>query len=139
MKKLYCALLFFTSVLLFAQVDQIVEAFQESNNEVYTFIKDKSYDQIKKNNIATETYLANQSFETWLPAGWEIYNEGAGGWNQSNSDSYTGSSSVFSNGLPYSSSWLISPEIDLTTASSAFLTFLKEFLTAAVVMIILKY
>lgn len=132
MKSLCTFILLLFTVAFYAQDksnDQIIQTIKDGTVSFKkTPIKPKL--KVKQGNstasINTIDYLPNESFETWLPIGWEVYNEGNGGWNQNNSEAYSGSSSALSIGAPFSDSWLISPAIDLSTATSAFLTYFEK-------------
>ena len=138
MKKNYIYfMLCFLTATIFAQTQNDYEVIQTKKNGIVVFEKinkkklhNKSLGKTKlnsPNSTSTVTYLANESFETWIPTGWDVYVD-VSQWEQDDIEFHTGAYSAWSAAEPYADTWLISPSIDLSTATSAFLKYYENFI-----------
>lgn len=78
-------------------------------------------------SINSGPYLALEGFETFLPTGWTNWTPTSGAWQQTSSQSNSGSNSAFVDGVPNSESWLVTSAIDLTGAIDPVLIFHNYF------------
>lgn len=137
MKKIYLFLILLLSATIIAQTKNDYEVIQKVKNGVVTFERVPTKNALKKSlgktnlnspsSTTTIEYLPEESFETWIPTNWYIYVGGSSEWEQDNGQSNSGTSSAYSSGEPYADTWLITPLIDLTSASDAYLSYYELF------------
>ena len=133
MKRLITLILSLSTIGLYAQDkvnDQIIQTIEGG---IVSFDKIAIEPTLKSKlgnstaSINTIDYLPNESFEVFLPTDWDSYTGGPSDWLQDGGEFNTGSYSAYSDGEPYADSWLITPEIDLSTATSATLSYYELF------------
>lgn len=136
MKVLYTIILVLFTVGLYAQNKSDEQIIQTVENGEISFQVRPNKTLNKKSALLNQIsaanadeYLSEESFEDGFfpPTSWYLWTPGSINWQQNSVEVFAGSNSAFSAGQPNSEAWLITPLVDLTSASDPVLSYYDFF------------